>query len=113
MIDLALDDRIYIDDNLDAALQELDILFNTTNSELLGDTSYGCFFEQFLWALTPTSTDLQNYIQEKIDGTYFLSQYQTDIQVQFVEGEYQSVYIVKIGIVEDGYEIINKIYEFK
>ena len=36
MIDLALTGDIIIDNELDEALQELDILFNTENTELIG-----------------------------------------------------------------------------
>ena len=41
MIDLAIDSRIYLQDLLDLSLQELDILFNTTNTELIGYTDFG------------------------------------------------------------------------
>ena len=47
MIDLALDSKIFIDTNIDAALQELDLLFNTENTELIGYPEYGTNFEQF------------------------------------------------------------------
>ena len=36
MIDLALDGRVMIHSELDEAIQELDLLFNTENTELLG-----------------------------------------------------------------------------
>ena len=41
MIDLSLDNKVLVTDVMDAAVQELDILFNTTPTELLGYTSYG------------------------------------------------------------------------
>ena len=49
MIDLALDGRVMIRNIMDEAVQELDILFNTDTTELLGYPTYGTNFEQFLW----------------------------------------------------------------
>ena len=38
MLDLAIDNRVFIYDIIDAAIQEIDLLFNTTNTELIGYT---------------------------------------------------------------------------
>ena len=48
MLDLALDGRIFLDNELDCALQEIDMLLNTENTELIGYPSYGTEFESFL-----------------------------------------------------------------
>ena len=65
MIDLAIDDRVIINDKLDAALQELDLLFNTENTELIGMTNFGVSLDQFLWTLTPTTESFREYINDK------------------------------------------------
>ena len=87
MIDLAIDGRVFIDNVLDEALQELDILFNTTNTELIGYPRYGTNFEQFLWQLTPSPNELRNYILERISDTFYLSQLNTEVNVEVLNGE--------------------------
>ena len=62
LLDLSLKNNLYIVDIFDAALQELEILFDTNNCELLGDSSFGTNFDQYLWSMTPTTTDLKDYI---------------------------------------------------
>ena len=59
MLDLALDTRIFINNELDAALQELDMIFNTENTELIGYPQYGTNWYQFLWQLDYSPEDLQ------------------------------------------------------
>ena len=51
MIDLAIDSRIFLTEEIDLAVQELDVLFNTENTQLLGMPDFGSNFEQFLWQL--------------------------------------------------------------
>ena len=62
MLDLAIDSRIFIYNEEDAALQELDILFNTENTELIGYPRYGTNFEQFLWNMNPRTIYILIYI---------------------------------------------------
>ena len=95
-LDLAIDDRVMIDTEFDCAIQELDMLFNTTNTELIGKPEYGTNFEQFLWQLTPSTVELRKYIREKIDGTYFASQYDIDIDVRTDDGTLRDIYYVEI-----------------
>ena len=64
MLDLALDDRIFLNDPIDCAVQELDIILNTNCTELIGYTDYGTNFEQFLWEMTPSVEEIKKYIKE-------------------------------------------------
>lgn len=98
MIDLAIDGRVFIDNVLDEALQEMDILFNTYQTELIGYPDYGTNFEQFLWQLTPSPKELKRYIFEKIGDTFYLSQLSTEIDVEVLTGEMRNIYYVKIGV---------------
>ena len=101
MIDLALDNRIILDSDLDCALQEIDILLNTENTELLGYTNYGVNIDQFLWALTPTTTDLQQYIQNKIsEYCVYANKFDVDVDCKFFQGEYRSIYLITIKLTD-------------
>ena len=111
MIDLALDGRVFIDNKLDAAVQELDLLFNTEQTELIGDPQFGCDFEQFLWQITPSVDALKKYIYNKISGTIYLSKFNVSIDVDIINGEYRHIYQVKINIYDDNNSVIRN-YEF-
>ena len=80
--DLALDDSVFITDDVTAALQELDLLFNTDPTEVLGNTSYGLFLEQFLWNLNPDTERLKGYIQNKLNTEcYYLNKFDYEVKV--------------------------------
>lgn len=97
MTDLALDDSVFIKTNVAAALQELDILFNTENTELIGYPTYGVNFEQFLWQLSPSPNALKTYIEEHIqEHTFFCRDFDIVINVNVIEGEYRNIYNVVI-----------------
>ena len=100
MIDLAIDSRLLLNNDIDLALQELDILFNTTNTELIGYPGFGTNFEQFLWQLTPAKDQLKQYIYNKIsEETLILNDFDVDISVDINLDSYNDkMYIVKIEI---------------
>ena len=101
MLDLSLDNRIFLDNELDCALQELDLILNTSNTELLGDPSYGTEMESFLWTLTPMTAELDRYLREKLlTNSYYLKKFDLDISVNFMKGEYRSVYLVSITLTD-------------
>ena len=98
MLDLSLDYKILLNNKLDAAVQELDILFNTETTELINNPTFGTNFEQFLWQLTPSPQALKKYIIEKINDTLFLSQFDVSVDVDVYKGEIRMIYDVKIHV---------------
>ena len=114
MLDISLDKNIFVFNELDAAIQELDILFNTENTELIGDTNYGTNWWQYLWNLTPLEEDLQRYLQEKIYGTYYVPKFNPVIEVQHLDGTENSIYYIKISLYDNrGKELTVQQYELK
>lgn len=112
-IDVGLFNNIIVNNYLDLALQELDILFNTRPTELLGQPTYGINFEQFLWTLTPSSDTLERYIKEKITmNTFYLSKMNFTINVDFIRDLAEVIYVVKISI-SDNSNTINREYIIK
>ena len=113
MLDLALDNRIFLYEKIDCAIQELDILFDTENTELINNPQFGTNFEQFLWQLNPSPNELKKYINEKIQFfTYFLANMEYEIDVNIINGELRNIYVVKINIKYND-ETKTKIYQFR
>ena len=105
MIDFSLGTDIIVTDKLQEAFQELDILFNTTPTELIGNTSYGVNFLQFLWQLTPNDIMLERYIREKIQAnTFYVKQFSYDLNITSKYDEAELIYIVSISLHDNASE---------
>ena len=113
MLDISLNDKIFIDNELDAAIQELDLILNTENTELIGDTQFGTTLEHFLWTLTPTTEEFNNYIKEKLSTLYYFNQFKHNIHTEYHEGEFRSIYHLIIEIYTDEETYVQKEYTFK
>lgn len=115
MIDLAIDSRLYLQHDIDLALQELDILFNTENTELIGYPDFGTNFEQFLWELTPSVNELYKYINQKIQTeTLYLKEMDFNINIDIEDSlEYDKIYVVTIDITDKSGNQTTRIYKLK
>lgn len=112
MIDLAIDTRVFITTKLDEAVQELDMIFNTSNGELIGYPQYGTDFEQFLWQMNDSSSKIQTYVYDKIKDTLFLRDMITNINVETLEGEMRRIYVLHINV-SDGTQSQNRTYQLR
>ena len=102
MLDLALDNRVFLNTELDCALQEIDMILNTENTELLGYPQYGVSIDSFLWTLTPQETEMEKYLRDKITSqSLFIKNFRLFIKCNFLKGEYRSIYHVKITLLDD------------
>lgn len=109
MLDISLYDNIIITNKVDAALQELDILFSTTPTEMIGNTTYGVNFLQFLWQLTPSESILEQYIFEKIEAnTLYAKKLRHDISVNALYDEAEMIYVVSIVLYESRDDKVGK-----
>lgn len=113
MLDLALDGRVFLYNELDCAIQEIDMLLNTENTQLIGYPEYGTNFYRFLWALTPTTTELENYIKEKIKTTLFASKFKVKVNAKFLTENYQTTYYVKIVVFDENGNYRKREYQYK
>ena len=99
MKDLALSNKILLNTDFECALQEIDMLLNTTATELIGYPEYGMSVETFLWTLTPTTSELKKYIQDQINQyCVFARQFSVEVNVEYYKGQYRSIYLVVISM---------------
>lgn len=98
----------------DAAIQELDILFGTEETELIGDYEYGTNFEQFLWKLKPSIGEVNQYIKDKIIAyTLFCRQLNISVNTTVEMGTLRDIYVVNISITSNGKTTTLKNWVFK
>lgn len=114
-IDLALDNSLVIDDPIDAAIQELDILMSTENTEMLGDPSFGVNLEQFLWQLTPSPIEVKSYLDRKIlESTFWCTRLNVNVAVDVLPGTLRNIYEVTITLqIPNGSKEVSKKYQFR
>lgn len=114
ILDLSLDNKLYHTNIFDAALQEIEMLFETNNCELLGDHNYGTDFEEYLWTMTPTTFDLKNYINEKLSELLFVNMLNYHVDVIYLKDDvtFETIYQVKINLYDD-YHSVEKNIELK
>lgn len=114
MLDLALDGRVFLYDELDCAIQEIDLLLNTENTQLIGYPEYGTEFQTFLWTLTPTTIEIEKYIREKITtSTYYASKMDINVDVEFLQENYNTIYYVKIVVFDKSGNSIKREYKYQ
>lgn len=112
--DLAIDNRVFLEDRVDAGVQELDMLFNTVNTELLGYPEYGTNFEQYLWDMTPSPQSLKSYIQNKINTqTMIMRELDYNVEVSVISGTARQIYLVQVVVKRDDDSYVVRKYELK
>ena len=84
MIDLAIDNRVFINNNMQEAIQELDMIFSTNPGEMIGNVYFGADWYQFLNTLTPMETALKQYIKGLLADTYYCKMMEYDIEVAYI-----------------------------
>lgn len=114
-LDLALDDSLTITSPFEAAIQELDLLFSTENTEMLGNPEFGVNMEQFLWQLTPSPSEVESYLQKKIlENTFWCNKLNVSINVDVLRGTIRNIYEVKIELkMPNNGSSTTKTYQFK
>lgn len=112
--DMSIASDVIIDNSLDMALQELDLMFNTERCEVLGDLTFGTTFERLLWTMRPDPDYIKIYIKQAMADAEYFNKFVSDINVTYTQGEIRPIYYVQIGLSYQGSK--NKKYrqyEFK
>ena len=114
MVDLALTNNIFTESKIEEAIQELDILFNTVPTELIGDTTYGSNFLQFLWSLTPMEDSITRYIYGRIAGyTVYAASLKKEVNVTIYDDVNETVYVIEISLFDDDDNEYHKEYTLR
>lgn len=113
---MALDTSMVITSPYDEAIQELDLLMSTENTEVLGNTNFGVNMEQFLWQMTPSPSEVKSYLQKQIlANTFWCNKLGMTIDVSVDRGTIRDIYEVTITLTtpNEGDAIKRKTYTFR
>ena len=108
MLDLSLDDKVCITNPWDAAMQELDILFNTNNTELIGCPEFGTDFYKYLWSLNNNNREVEKYVNNLLHQCAYLNMFNYSVQVtsEYNESTFERDLYLKITIYNDIDEVV-------
>ncbi len=105
MVDLSLDTSTVVKTtDLENVMQQIEMLFDTSPFEVIGEPTYGSDFEKFLWNLTASNYDIENYIRSRIQNEVELLGFQVDVVVGLMEGTENDIILADITISRDGYD---------
>lgn len=92
----------------DILLQEIDLLFDTTPGEVLGQGSFGTRYDRFLYNLSITNEGVRQQVLSdlsKID----LRGYEPEVDVLLMEGTEHDIAFIRISLTREG-ETFNRTY---
>lgn len=105
---------LFVTNKVDAALQQLDLVFNTENTELIADSTYGTNFLTFLWTNTPTTAALKEYIVDTLNKCEIFASFSYDVFVTYINEIEDQFYHVQILLYySNTAEPISKTYKLK
>lgn len=105
MVDLSLDTRdVTKTSDLDNVIQQIEILFDTSPFDVIGETTFGSDFERFLWDLNASNYDIEQYINARIRSGVDLLGYSVNTKATLMKGTENDIILVDIIISRDGRE---------
>jgi hypothetical protein len=110
MKDFCLDNnQVFVSDERDLIVQQIDMLFDTTIDEVLGER-YGSHFYDFLWDLNATASDISEYTKSIIAGHVVLFGWSVDVDTQLLQGTQNDIILITVKLTKYD-ETIEKTYK--
>lgn len=102
MVDFNLQDgEPTINDDVSCLLQQIDILFDTTPGDLIGDLTYGTDYERFLYDLRLREDVLQQQMMTDICSIDLLG-WVPEVQVHLMMGTERDIALIQVDLTKDG-----------
>ena len=114
MVDLSLDTRTVVKTtDLENVMQQIEMLFDTSPFEVIGEPRYGSDFEKFLWNLNASNYEIERYIETSIRMKVDLMGYEVSVVVTLMNGTENDIILADITIYKEGknYTTTYKIYQ--
>lgn len=102
-------DAPYLEHDVDLVIQEIDMLFDTDEGEVLGDTGYGSDFEKFIWELKVSAEYINGYVTSRISSSIDLHGFALSVDTSIYEGTQNDIILIRINLSKDG-SVWEKIY---
>jgi hypothetical protein len=105
-------DAVFLQNDLDLVLQQIDMILDTDPGEVLGQYIYGSDCEKFQFDLTASATTISNYVSSVITNNIDPLGFQISINTDIMYGTLNDIIIIHINLFRDGYKY-EKIYKIE
>lgn len=99
-----------ISDPADYVLQQIEILFDTTPGDLLGDTSYGTNYAHYLYELKLSEDQLQEVVLSDLYNID-LCGYEPLVEVYLTQGTERDIALINMTLQAPSGAQVNKTYK--
>lgn len=94
--------------DIDLVIQEIDMLFSTSEGEVLGDETYGSNFESLLWDMNASDAYIEEYVYGQL-AKVNMHGYAPSVKVSTYQGTMNDIILIQISLRKDD-EVWTKIY---
>ena len=110
MIDFCLNkSAITLQHDCDLVLQQVDMLFDTSPKEVLGEPDYGSDYDKFIWDLTASESTIERYIAGNIRANVDLLGFNLTVKAEVYYGTNNDIILVAIILEKEG-DTFKKVY---
>lgn len=96
-------DAVFLKNDIDILIQEIDTLFDTTRGELLGEIDHATDFEKFLWNTNIGTKTIEGYIVNTIKNKCDTFDFEITCKCTAFLGTENDIILVEIFIENENY----------
>ena len=97
-----------INQEVDLLLQQVDILFDTTPTEVLGDENFGTKYDSYLYDTRLSASNLKLIVEDDLSQLNLMG-WNYEVEVHLLQGTEQDIAVIQITFYK-GIESVQKTY---
>ena len=101
--------RSTINYEVDLLIQQVDLLFDTTPTEVLGDENFGTKYDSYLYDTRLSAANLKTIVERDISSINLMG-WSYEVEVHLLQGTEQDIAVISI-VFHKGIESVQKIYK--
>lgn len=110
MIDYSINkNKSFINNDIELIKQQIDILFDTTPGEVLGQETFGTQYDKYLYNLKISNEGLRSEVLSDLNSLELFG-FHPEVDVYLLQGTEQDIALIDIKLSRDG-EKYEKIYK--
>ena len=112
MVDFCLSERggkCTVNSESDLLAQQVDLLFDTTPTEVLGSESYGTKYDSYLYDTRLSAENLKSIVESDLRRINLMG-WDFKVEVYLLQGTEQDIAVINISFIK-GYEQFEKTYK--
>lgn len=102
MVDFNLEEgEAVIQDDVQCLIQQINILFDTSPGDLLGDANYGTDYRKYLYDLKLSADQLEEIMMQDILSLDLLG-FTPEVHVYLMQGTEQDIALIQVDLYKEG-----------